>query len=210
MNKRFVLSCTVFFFLFSGVFAAQLEIFPAFPIALSDAYGQTPSSLSGGLGIGLTSMDKSESFGITMRGIVSHRLLDMNNGVDSVPLPEGMSPIGIDVALGTSVLVINTRYFAMPVTIAFHTRAAILEGATQFDFGIAGITGFTFWGKQQSGFFVRSVFYLDFTRVQFIYENFTFEKNLGFEPKARLSSFGIIPEIGFTIHLGKKTPVAKP
>jgi hypothetical protein len=150
-------------------------------------------------------MDKGESFGVMMNSIVYYHLLNMDS---SALRPEDMSPVGLDVTLGAMVLPINTHRFTIPVTLAFHTRATFLDDATQFDFGAAGTLGVTIWGKQ-SGFFIRSLFYLDFTRVQVVHENISFEKNLGFEPVARLSTFGIIPEIGFTIRLGK-TPVAEP
>jgi hypothetical protein len=200
MNKRFFVSIIVSLFLFSGVFAAQFEIFGAAPIAVSDEYDQTPQSLGAGLGIGFTSMDKGESFGVMMNGIVYHRLLNTRN-VDSAPFPEEMSPVGLDFTFGAMVLPFDTKYLTIPITLAFHTRAALLDGVTQFDFGAAGTISFTFW-SQRNGLFVRSLFYLDFSRVNVVHKNFNFE------PKARLSSFGIIPQIGFTIRLGK-TPEAK-
>jgi hypothetical protein len=204
MDKRFSLLAVVFFFIFSGAFAAQFEVFAATPIAIMDEYEQTPQSMGAGLGIGFTSMDKGESFGVMMNSIVYYHLLNMDS---SVLRPENMSPIGLDLTLGCTVLPLNTNHFTIPITLAFHTRVAFLDDATQFDFGAAGTLGFTIWGKQ-SGFFVRSLFYLDFTRVQLVYENFNYEENFGFESIARLSTFGFIPQIGFTIRLGK-TPEAK-
>jgi hypothetical protein len=207
MNKRFSLLVVAFFFLFSGAFAAQFEIFPATPIVVADVYEQTPLAMGVGLGLGFTSMDKGESFGVMMNSIVYFHLPDTHIA-DSAPFPEDMYPVGLDFTFGATVLPIKTNRITFPVTLAFHTRAILREGITQFDFGAAGTAGVIIWGKQ-SGFFVRSLFYLDFTRVQLVYENFSFEKNLGFEPVARLSTFGIIPEIGFTIRLGK-TPEVKP
>lgn len=174
-------------------------MFAAAPLAISDSLNATPQSMGAGAGFGFTSLDAGDSFGVMVNGAVYHHLLSESipfHIVDSGPLPQGVSPIGIDFALGCTVPLINTPRVSFPLTMAFHTRAALLEKTVQMDIGAVGQAGFTFWGKR-TAFFIRANVYLDFSRILFDYGNF------GLTQSAALSALGVMPEIGITIHLGK-------
>jgi hypothetical protein len=193
MNKKFVLLGTIFFFLLTGAFAVQVDAFSAVPFAISDEYGETPSSIGVGVGFGFTSLDKDKSFGIMMNGIVYYKFLDFPAG----SFVGGISPFGLDFIFGCTAVPLNTKIVSIPVTIAFHTRLAFLEGSTDLDMGIGGTVGVNFW-TSKVGIFVRGLVYLDLTRVRFNYEGSESVQT------TKLSSFGATPQVGVTIPLGKK------
>jgi hypothetical protein len=198
MSKKFVLG-TILFFILTGAFAAQVEVFAAIPFAISDEYDESPPSMSVGLGFGFTSLDKGESFGIMMNGVIDYHLLNGSFAPEFVSpvgyILNGVSPIGLDFLFGCTAVPLNTKYVTLPITIALHTRLAFNEGSTDMDLGIGGTVGANFWTKKV-GIFIRGLVYLDFTRVRF---------NYGAPVESiKLSAFGVTPQVGVTIPLGKK------
>ncbi|MDR3283891.1 MAG: hypothetical protein LBS97_01785 [Treponema sp.] len=207
MKKHFLLACLLLFTVFSA-FAGRFDIFAAVPLVISDSYEQTPQSMAAGGGIAFSSLDAGETFGVILGIAAFHHLLAEQlpfTVIDSGPLPDSMTPWGVDFILGCTVPFINTKCVTFPVTIAFHTRAAFLDRATQMDIGIAGQGGLTFWGKKQkAAFFIRANVYLDFSRFLLSYDGPSFERS------ALLNAFGVVPEIGLSIPLGKQKKAASP
>jgi hypothetical protein len=205
-NKLFAVVGALLLFLSSNAFATQFEIFGAAPIAFSDVRNFQMSSVGGGLGIGFTSLNPGKSFGVTWNGIVyydvTERIDAMHSG-HSLPFPQNLVPNGLDFSLGITLAHLKTSRVAFPLTLALHSQVALLDGTTQFDFGASGTFGVAFLGKRSS-FFIRSLFYFDFSQVLWVHENITNkEEHFGFEKGDKLRSFGIMPQIGFTIPLGK-------
>jgi hypothetical protein len=137
-----------------------------------------------------------------MNAIVDYHLLDGSFAPEFVspvgyPL-NGVSPLGLDLLFGCTAVPLNTQRVTIPVTIAFHVRSAFLEKALELDLGIGGTVGVNFW-TNKVGIFVRGLFYLDFSRIRFNYEDSETVQTV------KLSSFGITPQIGVTIPLGKKS-----
>jgi hypothetical protein len=185
-------------FLSSGAFALSLELFTAFPFVVSDVSENPAVYRATAVGIGVTTLERDATFGLTAWGIAyspSYAESVRKEGSDE-PDRHGVSevfllPFGFHLSLGCSVLPFETKTVRFPVTVSFHFKTDFLKSEAHIDMGVAAALGIKYQ-VMRLNFFARAEIFFDIYRIVIPYRGKLDTKG----PNV----FGVVPHagIGFT------------
>jgi hypothetical protein len=197
MKKAFL--AIILAVLSQGVFPFSLELFTAFPFIVSDISEYPAVYKATAVGIGITTLERGATFGLTAWGIAysPYSAESLKREGSGLPDQRGISevfmlPFGFQLSLGCSVLPFETKTVVFPVTVSFHSKTDFLKSETHIDMGIAAAAGIKYQLKRWN-FFVRAEMFFDMYRIVIPYRGKLDTKG----PNV----LGIVPHagIGFTI-----------
>jgi hypothetical protein len=177
-------------------FPLTLELFGALPVVANDASESPITYLGGAAGIGLTSLDQEDTFGVTVTSVFYAPFKAESPAQESgAALGDLFAiPFGVHVSLGCSVLPFETisGEFSFPVTVGLHTKTDLLKNETHLDLGVSTTLGIKISRATFSGFLRAEVFF-DMYRIIFPVE--------GKVTAAGPNVLGFIPQAGIGIFL---------
>jgi hypothetical protein len=178
----------------ASLYCITFEFFAAFPIIISDVSALPVTYQSSAFGIGVTTLEDEQTFGITVTGLAyvpfDAQLIKENDAGKYGVSELFLLPFGLHFSIGCTVLPVETNTVYFPITVSFHSKTDFLKTETHIDMGVAAAAGIKVV-INRFNIFARAEVFLDMYRIIIPYQ----EKL----DTAGPSVFGVTPQVGFGI-----------